>query len=108
MNYDRERLEQMLGKSLPSSRKFLDMGTFAAHRAAVEFCAARGYSVGRMCGPEPIGIKRGPDWNIQKWKNMDSSTWKQLDGVLVGDMRNGPVTVYFEAPALEQLAECAE
>jgi hypothetical protein len=107
MSYDRKQLEQMLGKSLPNSKTFTSDETFAAHRQAERFCRERNFSVGRMCGPEPIGIKRGC-WDIQKWKNISREDRKILDGALVGDMRNGPVTVYFEGSALEQLAECAE
>jgi hypothetical protein len=103
----KKQLEKTLGKTLPNKKIFKHKDTFGAYHYAEEFCRRCGFSVGRMCYPGPTGIKRG-DWDIQKWRNLSFEDRKLLDGAIVGDFRNGPVTVYFEGAPLEQLAECAE
>ena len=87
-------LEKMVGKALSETKVFSSVGTFKAFHAAERFCEEQGFSVGRMCGPLPVGIKRG-DWDIQKWRNLSTADRKLMDGVIVGDLRDGPVTVLF-------------
>lgn len=103
----RENVERMLGKSLPKAKTFRNDRPFAAYNAAVRFCCGRGYSIGKTQQGAPTGIKQG-DWDIQKWRSLSSSDQKIMDGVIAGDVRNGPVTVFYEASPLEQLAEVAE
>ena len=71
---------------------FDSAGTFEACSAAEAWCAANGYSVGRAQAHSPRGILRG-DFDIQKWRNLRRRERDALDGVMTGDMRNGPVFV---------------
>jgi hypothetical protein len=45
----------------------------------------------------PIGIKLADkdlgDWDIAKWHNLSNNDKRNLDGLIIGDKRNGPVTV---------------
>lgn len=63
-----------------------------AHRKAAAWCEENGYSVGEMCGPQPIGIMRG-EWQIAKWRNLTKREQDQLDGTITGNFRDGPVKV---------------
>lgn len=67
-------------------------GEFAACRAAEEWLACRGFSVGRMQGRDPRGILFG-DYDIQKWRSLNSGQRIALDATMTGSMRNGPITV---------------
>lgn len=89
---DHDDFKRITGKSLSFIKPFEASDTFHAYNAAEEWLAERGYSVGRMCSPSPTGVAKG-DFDIQKWKNLDRDDKKQLDGVIVGDFRNGPVTI---------------
>lgn len=71
---------------------FSQAGDFEAIRAAEAWCAEQGLSVGRMCGDEPMGLKKG-SYDIQKWRNLSAEDRAGLDGTITGDKRNGPVTV---------------
>lgn len=72
--------------------EFDQCGVFEACRAAEEWCAGKGFSVGRMQGRAPRGLLRG-DFDVQKWRNLRPDERAALDGEMVGSMRNGPVTV---------------
>lgn len=75
------------------TKTFSSPDTFVAYHDAEKWLQDRGFSVGRMQGPEPVGIKRG-DYDIQKWRNINSNDRELLDGLIVGDdKRNGPVTI---------------
>jgi hypothetical protein len=65
---------------------------FEAIRKAEAWLKERGYSVGTMQGPAPMGIMKG-DYDIAKWRNLRPSERYALDGQIDGDKRNGPVTV---------------
>ncbi|MDR3100795.1 MAG: hypothetical protein LBV73_27495 [Paraburkholderia sp.] len=67
-------------------------GDFAACYAAEEWCRERGIAVGAMQGRAPRGLKRG-NHIIWKWRSLDHSERRALDGTMTGDMRNGPVTI---------------
>jgi len=71
---------------------FDDKGTFRAFWSAESWCLIHGYSVGSMCGKNPIGIMKGSHC-IQKWRNLSQADKDMLHGKITGDMRNGPVTV---------------
>lgn len=71
---------------------FADEGDFQAMHAAERWCAENGYSVGSSALGLPRGLMRG-DWLIAKWRNLTNQERAQLDGQMVGDMRNGPITV---------------
>lgn len=90
---DLESFEADLGKELRLAGEFTSEETFGAYNEAEEYCKALGVSVGRMCSPMPTGLAKG-DFDIAKWKNLSASDKTLLDGVIVGDFRNGPVRVY--------------
>lgn len=72
--------------------------SFAAFNAAVKWCKEQGFSVGRMCAGEPVGIRRG-QFDIQKWTNMSAEDKRRLDGQIVpiGDFRDGGARVMLRA-----------
>lgn len=66
---------------------------FSALRSAEKYLKDKGYSVGPMCGDEPIGFLRG-DYNIMKWRNLSESDRFQLDGKIISDnFRDGNVRI---------------
>lgn len=96
----KERAESQVGRKLPNRKTFKSDQTFRAYHLAEAFCRERGYSVGRMCGDEPTGIKLG-SYDIQKWRNLSFDDRKLMDGVLIGEFREGPVTVLFDKKDVE-------
>lgn len=94
---NKEQVEAHLGKAVGEGIVFFHSPeAFRSHQLATTFCREQGLSVGRMCGDLPIGVKAG-DWDIQKWRNLDKADMTQLDGALVGDQREGPVTLFLGA-----------
>lgn len=71
---------------------FRDVGDFRASDAAERFLRERGYSVGPMQCGAPRGILKG-DFGIGKWRNLNKQERAELDGVMEGDFRDGPVHV---------------
>ncbi len=78
---------------------FKDAGTFAAVRAAEDWCAKHGLSVGAMEREKPRGILFG-DYAIAKWHNLRQADKDALHGTMTGDMRNGPITVAVDEHAV--------
>lgn len=68
--------------------------TFSAYRQAQQYLTDNGYSYGPSCVMYPTAILKG-DYNIAKWKNLTAKERKQVDGIITGDMRHGPVTITF-------------
>ena len=85
----------MIGKTIT----FDGGGWFVAYDKASAYLYERGFSVGRMQGPDPIGIIFG-SYDIQKWRNLRATERLALHGTMTGDKRNGPVTVRIKS-ALE-------
>ena len=75
---------------------FTEVGDFVAVRAAEDWCANHGLSVGEMERWKPRGLLFGDD-AIAKWPNLRQADRDVLDGMMTGDMRNGPVTVTIDA-----------
>jgi len=73
-------------------RIFKETEDFKANHAAEQWCSENGYSVGIMQGNLPRGIKNG-NFSIAKWSNLDNFEKRQLDGVMTGNFRNGPITI---------------
>ena len=86
---------------------FKGTNTFAAAHAAEDWCRTRGISVGQMQGPSPRGLLFG-DYLISKWRGMNDAEIKALHGTMVGDMRNGPVTVTIKREFEHLLASANE
>jgi hypothetical protein len=71
---------------------------FDALHKAQTWLRENGYSYGSLQRDGPVGILKG-DFDIQKWRNLSARDKKELDGVLTGSKRSGPVTVeIYEAP----------
>lgn len=71
---------------------FTQKGDFAAYYAACDWCKKNGVSYGSMQRDDPIGLMRG-DYDIAKWRNLSAKDKAELDGVMTGDKRNGPVVI---------------
>lgn len=71
---------------------FDQTGDWEAVKAAEAWCEENGISVGTMQSGSPRGIKRGKH-SISKWRNLTNEDKKLLDGMMTGDMRNGPVQI---------------
>lgn len=76
---------------------FEQKGTFGALYAAEAWCRDKGISYGSPCGPDPIGLMHGVFW-IAKWRNLTPKEKRTLDGVITGDIRNGPITIKLYVP----------
>lgn len=76
-------------------KTFDEKGTFAAYNAAKKWLKENGYSYGSSCANAPTAIMKG-DWCIAKWRNLTGDEIKQLDGKIVGEMREGPVVVHIK------------
>lgn len=70
---------------------------FGAYTKAREFARSIGMSVGVMQAGNPTALVRG-DVQVAKWRNLSSDERALIDGVIVGDKRNGPVTVHYRSP----------
>lgn len=88
-------MEKYLNRKVSIKKEFTGPGTFEAYYNADEWLRENGYSFGSACGSfQPIAIKNG-EYNLpQKWKNFSIAEKKSVDGVLIGNLREGPMTVY--------------
>ncbi len=66
---------------------------FQSKTGAEQFCADRGWSLGRLQGRSPRGIICSPEFDIQKWRNLRPDDRKALDGLMISAGRDGPWTV---------------
>lgn len=95
MNYTPEFFKEILGKEITFNKEFKGDGSnFSAFNEASKYLSERGFTLGSMQGSLPIGIALDADY-VSKWRGLDREEKKQLDGAMCGDMRNGPVMVYF-------------
>lgn len=66
--------------------------TFEAFHQACDWLKENGYSHGSMQRDAPIGIMRGLDWDIAKWRNLSEKERRELDGTMIpidGNFRDG-------------------
>jgi hypothetical protein len=79
--------------------EFESSGTFGAFYSAENYLKELGYTVGRMCGNEPVGFSCSFD-HIAKWKNLNATDKKLLDGVIIPqhDFREGGNIILFFNP----------
>lgn len=84
------------GRQIQFAVYFEPDGTFGAITNARTWLKLEGdYVIGSMQGDAPIGFARGVGY-IAKWRNINPSEWKELDGVLISDdFREGGVKVLF-------------
>lgn len=90
-------MEKYLNRPVIDKAFFNVEGTFESMYAAQTWFRDRGYDDGSTCAGMPCAIMRGDYGSYdlpQKWKNMTSTERNNVHGVMVGDMREGPVTVY--------------
>ena len=82
-----------LGRKVINQIEFNKPGIFQSYYRASEYIHENGYSLGSMDGDNPIAIWKGK-CSISKWHNLSKEEKGSCDGVIVGDMREGPVSVY--------------
>lgn len=96
MKWDKKDIEKEMGKSLVVENVFHQTEPFSAYKAAVAWLSAPGaglgFSIGKMHSEYPTGIKHGY-FMIDKWTSLSQEDKSLLDGVIVGDFRDGPVAV---------------
>lgn len=86
-----------LGREVIESKEFNLAGTFQSYYAAVDWVRSMGYESGSMSYPQPIAVMKGDYYSYDlphKWKNFSSKQRRSVHGVMVGEFRNGPVTVH--------------
>jgi hypothetical protein len=89
-------MEKYLGRIVLKKIDFNDKGTFQAYYAATGWLYENGYKYGSTCVNMPVGFIKGAEWDLpQKWYNMTSQEKNSVDGVLIGDTREGPVQLVF-------------
>ena len=76
---------------------FEQTGDFQALYAAQDWCRNKGISCGSSCRDMPIGLMHG-DFTIAKWKNLTPKERRTVDGVITGDIRNGPIKIKMYVP----------
>ena len=74
------------------TKTYNEVGDFQALWAAQKWLEENGYSYGSTCRGSPTGILKGEAF-IAKWRNLTLEQTKDLDGLMVGDNRNGPITI---------------
>jgi len=89
--------ETYLGREITFTKKFTSTGTFTAIREAEEYLKGNDYTVGSMCGSEPIGFADSIKYEyVAKWHNIDAKDRKHLEGVIISnDFREGDVQILF-------------
>jgi len=85
------------GRDVIDIRKFTDLGTWSGFNAAKAWLKENGYSYGSTShGSHPMGFIHANEWPYtQKWHNMSKDEQKSVHGVMIGDIREGPVTLLF-------------
>lgn len=87
-------MEKYLGRKVQLSETFHKQGTFESMYAAQAWLTERGYNYGSTCATMPVAITIRPYELPWKWKNFTKEDEKSIDGVMIGDMRDGPVTIH--------------
>ena len=90
-------------KYIPSHGKESEdpRATWGAFREAEDLLRSQGYSIGSMCGPEPIGFAPADQYKyIAKWYNLGREDIKLLHGVIVADggFRDGGMWILYFIP----------
>mgnify|MGYP007090084347 CR=1 FL=1 len=89
--------ETYLGREILHIEEFAPAGTFQAYYKAEQRLKDLGYTVGSMCGPEPIGFADADQYHyVSKWYNMNWDEKNLLDGVMISEgFREGGVKILF-------------
>lgn len=73
--------------------KFDDAGTFNAWNACKKWLTAHGFSYGSTSArANGVGVLKG-DYCIAKMHNLTTKEIQQLDGIVSGNFRDGPVVL---------------
>ena len=85
-------------KKTVSEVKFTQTGEWKALRAAEKYANQNGYDFGSMDAPNPIALVKGNYYEHElnlphKWHNMTPAQRNNIDGIITGNFRNGPVWV---------------
>lgn len=75
--------------------------TFGAYHEAESILRGQEYTIGSMCGAEPIGFAPKKDYgSISKWYNLPREARSLLHGVMVqdGGFRDGGVWIIYFIP----------
>jgi len=89
--------EKYLNRIVAQKQVFQVDGTFQSMYAAERWLSENGYSAGSTCAPMPTAVMKGDYYSYDlphKWKNFTAKEKNSVHGVMVGDLRDGPVTVY--------------
>lgn len=74
------------------TKTFTGACTFDAYHAACAWLDQNGYSHGPTSVDGPVAIFKGA-CIVSKWRNLSAKERKTVDGLLDGDIRDGPVRV---------------
>lgn len=78
-------------------KEFNDSGDFNAWHTCKKWLKEHGYSCGSTsCRAPGVGVLKG-DYCIAKMHNLTRDEIKQLDGLVTGNFREGPVTLTLKA-----------
>lgn len=72
------------------------MDSFNSENDAINTLQRNGWSVGRMQGDSPRGIK-SDNYDIMKWRNLSTEDKEILDGILI-EFENKYYIIYFTFP----------
>ena len=66
---------------------------FAAYNRAVKLMKDAGFTVGQSCAHQPTACMFGKwDW-VAKWRNLTRAEQKRSHAMILGDHRQGPVSI---------------
>lgn len=85
-----------MAREVKQTVKFDDKGTFEAYHSALNWCHDNGYSYGSMQRSNPIALWLG-DFIISKWDNLSKEEQNDCHGIIIGDFREGPVSIIIYA-----------
>jgi len=91
-------MEKYLTRPVKEVIEFKTPGTFESMYSAERWLNDNGYSSGSNCAMMPTAVMKGDyyAYNLpEKWKNFTSTQKDSVHGVMVGDMREGPVFLIF-------------
>ena len=99
------RYRNYLGREIVKQITIKVEGTFSSVYKAEDKLRKMGYTIGSMCGGEPIGFADAEKYDyISKWRNMTSEEHTKLDGVMISnDWREGSVDIIWFVEPKEEL-----
>lgn len=95
--FDRFKDTLVIGRKCVHSIEFKSNNSpFSAYYEATNHLKDMGYSMGSMCGSEPIGFSGEYEY-IAKWRNIDVEDREKLDGIIIplNDFREGACSIIF-------------